>query len=137
MDLKLTNHARSMKNVIETYQKFQDTPTADSAFMEPFQSLESAELREEAAVAINTKVLPGLKTIQDFLEKSYMANLRPDIAATSLPNGTAYYKYANNTKNSTFLSKIVTYKVNFLYFYQLRSGMVMQNCRSKMSLLLF
>ena len=108
MDLKLTNHARSMKNVIETYQKFQDTPTADSAFMEPFQSLDSAELREEAAVAINTKVLPGLKTIQDFLEKSYMANLRPDIAATSLPNGTAYYRYANNTKNSTFLSKIVT-----------------------------
>ena len=103
VDLKLTNHARSMKNVIETYQKFQDTPTADSAFMEPFLSLDSAELRDEAAVAINTKVLPGLKTIQDFLEKSYMANLRPDIAATSLPNGTAYYRYANNTKTAHLL----------------------------------
>jgi len=101
VDLKLTNHARSMKNVIETYQKFQDTPTADSAFMEPFQSLDSAELRDEAAVAINTKVLPGLKTIQDFLEKSYMANLRPDIAATSLPNGTAYYSQCLKYHTST------------------------------------
>ena len=94
-----------MKNVIETYQKFQDTPTADSAFMEPFQSLESAELREDAAEAIKIKVLPGLKTIQDFLEKSYMANLRPDIAATSLPNGTAYYRYANNTKKQHIFIK--------------------------------
>merc|ERR1719419_483894 len=91
VEQNMTNHIKSMKGVVETYQKIQDNPAEESAFMEPFKAAASEEVKAEALKAVTEKVVPGFKSIQDCLVKTYMPNLRKDIAATSLPNGVAYY----------------------------------------------
>ncbi|KAH6944889.1 hypothetical protein HPB50_006023 [Hyalomma asiaticum] len=49
-------------------------------------------LKQDAVKVIETSVLPAFSKLRKFIKEEYMLHLRPEIAATSLPSGEAYYK---------------------------------------------
>ena len=70
-----------------------------SAYYQPFKSMPDfidkalqSSLREQAKQVIKDKVMPSYQRYYEFFVKRYRPNARKDIAATSLPNGEAYYK---------------------------------------------
>lgn len=96
--LKKTLHAVSMKNVVKRLDSFYKIPVKSEffKFFEKFPASISEEdrnkIREDARCAIEAAVMPAFIKLKEFVEQEYMAHLRPQIAATSLPDGEAYYK---------------------------------------------
>ncbi|XP_076359504.1 uncharacterized protein LOC143251969 isoform X2 [Tachypleus tridentatus] len=93
-----TNHAVSMKHVLEQFALLQK-PVEDSSFFKPFLSFpdsvpstEQETLKSEAKNVIEEHLLPAFKKLGTFIEKEYMAATRPLIAVSSLPNGKEIYK---------------------------------------------
>ena len=81
----------------------------DTSFYEPFKKLPDSipkvdqdRLSAAAVKAIKSSVQPGMAKIRDYLSNEYSKHTRPEIAATSLPDGTRFYqqciKYHTNTE---------------------------------------
>ncbi|HET7676116.1 MAG TPA: DUF885 domain-containing protein [Gammaproteobacteria bacterium] len=71
-----------------------------SAFYRPFKKMpdtipaaKQAELRAAAKKAIADVVVPSFRKFQTFFNGTYLPHCRDNIAATTLPNGKAYYAY--------------------------------------------
>ena len=60
-----------------------------SAFISPSQQ---KDLQRQAKQVLSTKVMPAYKAYYDFMVNEYQPNARDNIAASSLPNGEAYYQ---------------------------------------------
>nr|WP_241973793.1 DUF885 domain-containing protein [Aliidiomarina iranensis] len=80
----------------------------DSVFYQPahvakrvLSEEEFAELDLELQTAIATQINPAFMDFHEFLVEEYIPNARTEIAATSLPNGEAFY--ANRVKHYTTL----------------------------------
>lgn len=74
-------------------------PTA-SAFYAPFKKMppgidpaSAARLRAEALGAIATDVIPAFRRLRTFFDGTYLPHCRTSLAASSLPDGKAYYAY--------------------------------------------
>ncbi|KAL1417313.1 hypothetical protein MTO96_006191 [Rhipicephalus appendiculatus] len=96
--LKKTAHAVSMKNVLERLTSFEG-PAEKSEFFQRFQKYPDAIseqdrkfLKQDALKVIESSVLPAFSKLRKFIKEEYMLHLRPEIAATSLPDGETYYK---------------------------------------------
>uniref|UniRef100_A0A6M2CRP3 DUF885 domain-containing protein n=1 Tax=Rhipicephalus microplus TaxID=6941 RepID=A0A6M2CRP3_RHIMP len=96
--LKKTAHAVSMKNVLERLSSFEE-PAEKSEFFQRFQKYPDAIseqdrkfLKQDALKVIESSVLPAFSNLRKFIKEEYMLHLRPEIAATSLPDGKTYYK---------------------------------------------
>ncbi|HVF59618.1 MAG TPA: DUF885 family protein [Thermoanaerobaculia bacterium] len=70
----------------------------ESPTLEPFQRIpdsvpaaERERLRAEAAEVFRRQVEPALRRLHDFLARSYLPRARESIAASALPDGSAYY----------------------------------------------
>ncbi|MFD2165677.1 DUF885 domain-containing protein [Thalassotalea euphylliae] len=97
----LTGFEESIKAFIK------DSPT-DSGYYQPFKTMpkhiseeKQAQLRAQALKVIEEKVFPSYQQFYDFMVNEYMPNARQNIAATSLPNGDAFYD--NRVKHFTTL----------------------------------
>ncbi|XP_077504623.1 uncharacterized protein LOC144114638 isoform X1 [Amblyomma americanum] len=96
--LKKTMHAVSMKGVLDRLNSFEG-PAEKSEFFKRFEKYPDAiseqereVLKQDARKVIEASVLPAFKQLKKFIQNEYMPHLRHEIAATSLPNGEAYYK---------------------------------------------
>lgn len=72
----------------------------DSLLYAPFNDFnvelseeEQRELRIEAQNAIKNSVVPAFKTFLEFMDEEYLPACSGSIAASTLPNGRAYYRY--------------------------------------------
>lgn len=72
----------------------------ESEFYKPFEKIPSTidrktatQLRREARDAIENNVVPAFKRLQAFFNNDYLPHCRTSIAASSLPDGKAYYAY--------------------------------------------
>ena len=75
--------------MLRAFQKFPDTvPPA-----------EQERLKREAAQAFTGQVVPALRKLHDYLEKTYVPGARESIAMSALPDGPAWYAY--NVQNMT------------------------------------
>ena len=70
----------------------------ETVFMEPFDQIppdfgaeESNELRLRAEKAISDCVQPGMAQIARCISEEYLPNCRPNIGASSLPDGEKFY----------------------------------------------
>ncbi len=70
-----------------------------SSYYQPFVNLpkhfskqEKAALRNQAQAIIKTKVMPSYQKYYRYMVERYQPNARQNIAASSLPNGKAYYQ---------------------------------------------
>ena len=83
----------------------------DTSFFEPFKKqpdsipkVDRDRLSAAAVKAIKSSVQPGMAKIRDYLSNEYSKHTRPEIAATTLPDGTRFYqqciKYHTNTECS-------------------------------------
>lgn len=94
---------------------FEDSITAfikeqpeDSQYFAPFKKMPkhfskelTAELTQQALAVIRQSVVPSYQGYYEFFVNRYLPNARDNIAATSLPNGDAYY--ANRVKHYSTL----------------------------------
>lgn len=62
-------------------------------FPKTFSEIEQQNLTRAGREAIMNSVVPGYKALLEFVSKEYLPAARSDIAASSLPNGKAYYEY--------------------------------------------
>lgn len=76
-----------------------EAPVEQNLYYTPFQKFPGAipasvqaELRREGAAAIREAVIPAHAKLLDFLRKDYMPGARTPLAATTLPDGQAYYR---------------------------------------------
>ena len=74
-------------------------PVEQSGYFSPFKAMPSHfsealknELREQGHRLVKEQVLPSYQKFYDFMTKAYIPNARTDIAATSLPDGDAFYE---------------------------------------------
>ncbi|HEX8485557.1 DUF885 domain-containing protein [Sphingomonas sp.] len=77
----------------------QATDPAATVFFEPFAKLPAGmapatreDLQEQARATIRGKVIPAYARLLAFLRTRYLPGLRPELAATRLPDGAAYYR---------------------------------------------
>ncbi|XP_064458253.1 uncharacterized protein LOC135368720 isoform X2 [Ornithodoros turicata] len=94
---KRTMHAASMKSVVERFEALQG-PAEKSSFYAPFLKFPDSipqpvrdELQKQGRDVIEKELLPAFQKLGSFMKEEYMKNLRPDIAASSLPGGKEYY----------------------------------------------
>ena len=78
----------------------------ETVFMEPFTQIppdfgpeESKELRLRAEKAISEFVQPGMAQIARCISEEYLPNCRPDIGASSLPDGEKFYDQVKSPKS--------------------------------------
>ena len=94
----MASHPVSMKGVAENCRKLAASPAQESDFYQPFKELnidsedDKKMLQESALEAIDKNIKPTFHSLAEFLETEYLKLCRPEIAATSLPNGQEFYK---------------------------------------------
>ncbi|MBV8403842.1 MAG: DUF885 family protein [Gammaproteobacteria bacterium] len=77
-----------------------EQPAAESALLGPLRQLPStipadrqAALRAEALAAIEQAVKPAQHELASFFERDYLPHARPQLGASSLPDGRAWYAF--------------------------------------------
>lgn len=92
-----------LKQIVET--------PAESLFYQPFKRLpeniskaDQQRLREAATQIIATRVLPAYKRFYQFFTQRYLPNCSDDIAASSLPDGSAFYEFRVRRYTTTDLT---------------------------------
>ena len=97
-----------LKGFEDSITAFIKSDVADSVYYQPFKSMpkhftseQQQTLRAQAAKVIKEQVFPSYQVFYDFMVKEYQPNARQNIAASSLPNGDAFY--ANRVKHFTTL----------------------------------
>ncbi|WOT05282.1 DUF885 domain-containing protein [Shewanella youngdeokensis] len=83
-------------------------PAKDSGYFQPFTKYpehfsesEKAALTKQGLLAVQKTVLPVYQAFYDFMVNEYIVNARTDIAASTLPNGKAFYE--NRVRHFTTL----------------------------------
>ena len=96
------------KGVVEKFKEHYTKAPKETVFFAPFANMpdsisrqDQEALQDKAVKAIETSVQGGMRLICDYLEEHYMKNLRPHIAASSLPNGKAFYQECIRFHTST------------------------------------
>ncbi len=77
---------------------------SDQMLLKPFQNTSFRTEAADAALVINEKVIPALKSFNQFLKEEYIAKAREDIAITSVANGAEYYQSQVNYYTTLNLS---------------------------------
>ncbi|NMP30633.1 DUF885 domain-containing protein [Thalassotalea sp. M1531] len=92
----------------DSIKAFIKEDVTQSAYYQPFKAMPShldeatqANLKTQAKSVILEKVFPSYQQFYDFMVNTYKPNARKNIAASSLPNGKAYYD--NRVKHFTTL----------------------------------
>jgi len=96
----------------QSIKAFIKSDVTQSSYYSPFRNMPShlssqvkAALQEKAKIVLKNKVMPSYQKYFRYMVEHYQPNARKNIAATSLPNGKAYYK--NRVDHYTTLSMSV------------------------------
>ena len=87
-------------------QKPEDSPLALplKKFPSSISAAEQTRIKTEMLVAISKQVLPAYQRLARFLEVSYIPAGRAEPGISSLPDGTAYYKFRIKASTTTNLT---------------------------------
>ena len=85
-----------------------DQPAAASPLLEPLKHLPAtipadrqASLRAEGLAAVEQAVKPAQRKLVSFFERDYLPHARPQLGASSLPDGRAFYEFAVRRSTTT------------------------------------
>ena len=110
MQKKLTNHAVSLKGVVNTCRKHGTTSPNETAFYKPFKNVieitkNVVGFKRRSYSQIKRFIQPGFLRLAKFLEDEYLPACRTNIAVTSLPEiGEEFYKGCLKFHTSTDLT---------------------------------
>lgn len=100
VDAGWTQPCAAMEGYEETIRHHVVGKPSDSVLMKPFATKPATisardwkKLRSDAEKATASKVVPAIRKFADFYERTYAPACRKDVAASSLPDGAAYYAY--------------------------------------------
>jgi uncharacterized protein (DUF885 family) len=106
-----------------------DDPTK-SLLYDPFDEMpdgipeaERARLAAAGAAAIRDSVLPALQELGDFVAKTYLPASRESIAASTLPDGAAYYAYTVRRETTTRLTPEEVHELGLAEVKRIRKEM--------------
>jgi uncharacterized protein (DUF885 family) len=84
---------------------------AKSSFFKPFESFpadltdaDRKRLADAGKRAISESVMPALRKLDSYVKETYLPQARKDIAASSLPEGQAFYEYSIRRQTTTNLT---------------------------------
>ncbi|XP_064649306.1 uncharacterized protein LOC135501239 isoform X2 [Lineus longissimus] len=99
IDMGTTDHEKSMSGIQKSFDDLAGSQPNETFFYAPFTKMPAAvnasaqtALKQKAETLIKDNVLTSFKKLGDFLVNTYMKNLRPNMAAISMPNGKKYYE---------------------------------------------
>jgi len=84
---------------------------------------EGTRLRAAAAKTYAEGVRPAFQRLEQFLTKTYVPGARTTIAASALPNGTAYYSWRIRTQTSTDLTADKIHEIGLAEVKRIRAEM--------------
>lgn len=98
IDKKITQPIEALTGIMEKLTTETQKSLSNSLFYAPFNKIPASfsdelksKLQADAAKVINEKVKDAWLSHKSFMEQKYLPNVRADIGASSLPNGSAYY----------------------------------------------
>ena len=101
-----------------------------SPFYAPFERIPDAvpvadrdRLRTVARDVITTSVFPALTLFSDFVRDTYLPSWNRPIAASTLPNGAAYYRYVARQSTTTALSPDEIHRIGLAEVARIRAQM--------------
>jgi uncharacterized protein (DUF885 family) len=101
-----------------------------SPFYRPFQrfpesipAAEQARLRQQAQAAINEAVVPAFRSFKTYFEAEYLPRTRANIAASSLPDGKAFYDFLAAYYTTTDLSAEQIHQIGMKEVARIRAQM--------------
>jgi len=97
--------------------------TAFREFPETILEEEAERLRAEAVAAYEDGIVPALRELHRFLVEEYLPNARESIAATSLPDGEAWYAYRVRRSTTTDLIPREIHEIGLAEVERIRSEM--------------
>jgi uncharacterized protein (DUF885 family) len=101
-----------MQGFEDSVKAFIHDSAEDSLFYTPFNDFQGVnvdlkqqqKLREQANIIINNQVFSAYKKFYEFLTTEYIPKSKTDIAAKSLPKGSAYYQNRSDFYTTTKMS---------------------------------
>ncbi len=101
-----------------------------SPLLKPFVDLpagvsgeQGMELRAQAVKVYTAEVKPAFQRLNQFLTEKYIPAARTDIAASSLPNGAAWYAWRIKTETSTDLTADQIHEIGLAEVKRIRAEM--------------
>ena len=82
-----------------------------------------AALRSEAKQVIAERIVPAYRTFQTFFNRDYLPKARKDIAASSLPDGKAYYDFLAGHFTTTHLTADQIHQIGLKEVARIRGEM--------------
>lgn len=111
LEEKITPPRITLRDVPQQIQAQMVLDPQHSPLLKPFAEFppeipaEARErLRQEAADAVKTNVVPAFGKLYDFFTTEYLPNTRQSIALSDLPNGKAWYAFAVRSSTTTSMS---------------------------------
>ena len=102
----------------------------ESPFLGAFRALPSiipadkrAALKADAARLLTEQVLPAFRRLREFLATEYIPNCRESLAATTLPDGRAWYAYLVRLSTTTRLPPKQLHDIGLAEVKQIRAEM--------------
>jgi len=114
-----------------------DAAPEDTVFYTPFKAMpasmpaaEQAALRAQAVAAIRERVQPAYAAVLRFMRAQYMPGARTALAATSLPDGPAYYQSKIVEFTTTSLSADEIHHIGLVEMAKIRAEMMVTIAQS-------
>ena len=100
------------RGVLDTFDKHINAKPTETVFYKSFNDIsgdkiskaEKEKLCNQAEEAIAKSVQPGMKRLREYIANDYLKNTRPNIGASSLPDGENFYKECIQFHTSTNLT---------------------------------
>lgn len=121
-----------LKGYEESVSAYLVDKVEDSSFYQPFNKLadnstlskrQKKQLQAKAKTLISQQVLPAYQRFYDFLAEEYIPKAKNNIAASSWPNGRAYYENRSRHYTSTDLSAEAIHKIGLAEVKRIRAEM--------------
>lgn len=108
---KITPVKMFLEKVTVQFDAVVSPAAKDGLLYEPFKDVRAemtaaakTDLQKRALDAVETKALPAMKKLRDFIVKEYIPGARTETAMSSLPNGTAWYAFLVRKQTTTSMT---------------------------------
>ncbi len=116
-----TQPCRPMEGFERTYRAHLEADLSESVFLAPFSA--NAPRRAEAAMIVETEILPALEAFGRFYETTYRPACRTEPGISSLPGGEAFYQDRVRTYTTTDLTAQEVHRLGLAEVARIRAEM--------------
>lgn len=128
---RFTQPRSTAESALSSMKVAAEQAAADSPLLKPLASLpgiipeaRQKALRAEALAVVERVVKPAQRSLVTFFEKEYLPKARPQLGASTVPDGKAYYEFAARRSTTTDLTPDEVFAIGAAEVERIRSEMV-------------